>query len=255
MTDDTQLRRLADSEIVRRQDVEVYEAAAPVTLFRTDDPAEIVARATEIANALAKVIRDQKLAVRISGREHVKVEGWTLLGTMLGVFPYLVWSKPLYDDEQIAGSGWEARVEARTRSGEAVGAAEAMCLDSEPTWAKRDAYALRSMAQTRATSKALRQPLGFVMSLAGYEATPAEEMPAEAREETPPASPPYATDHQVSLLRAMVRKLVKQGKTEAELRALILEPYGVRGFGRLTEDQAQEALKTLAALDTEEIPF
>ena len=33
------------------------------------------------------------------------------------------------------------------------------------------------MAQTRAVSKALRLPLGFVMSIAGYEATPAEEMP------------------------------------------------------------------------------
>jgi hypothetical protein len=35
------------------------------------------------------------------------------------------------------------------------------------------------MAQTRATSKALRQPLGFVMTLAGYSATPAEEMPRD----------------------------------------------------------------------------
>jgi hypothetical protein len=34
------------------------------------------------------------------------------------------------------------------------------------------------MAQTRAASKALRQPLGFVVVLAGYEATPADEMPS-----------------------------------------------------------------------------
>jgi hypothetical protein len=33
------------------------------------------------------------------------------------------------------------------------------------------------MAQTRATSKALRVPLGFIVVLAGYEATPEEEMP------------------------------------------------------------------------------
>jgi hypothetical protein len=38
------------------------------------------------------------------------------------------------------------------------------------------------MSQTRATSKVLRQPLGFVMHLAGFDATPAEEMPAD---ETP----------------------------------------------------------------------
>jgi hypothetical protein len=77
--------------------------------------------------------------------------------------------------------GWEARVEARTRAGEIVGAAEAECLRSENTWANRDDYALRSMAQTRATSKALRQPLGFVMQLAGFNPTPAEEMPRPER--------------------------------------------------------------------------
>jgi hypothetical protein len=64
-------------------------------------------------------------------------------------------------------------------AGQVVGAAEAECLRSERTWKGRDDYALRSMAQTRAVSKALRGPLGFVVTLAGYEATPAEEMPAE----------------------------------------------------------------------------
>ena len=52
-----------------------------------------------------------------------------------------------------------------------------MCSRGERTWAKRDDYALRSMAQTRAISKAMRGPLGFVMTLAGFEATPLEEMP------------------------------------------------------------------------------
>jgi hypothetical protein len=36
------------------------------------------------------------------------------------------------------------------------------------------------MAQTRATAKALRLPLGFIVSSAGNEATPAEEMPRDA---------------------------------------------------------------------------
>jgi hypothetical protein len=140
------------------------------TLFRTDDPTEIVQRASGMASTLADVVRKQKLAVKIGGREHVRVEGWTLLGTMLGVFPVCEWTRKLDD-------GWEARVEARTMSGAVVGAAEAECLRSEKTWKSRDDYALRSMAQTRATSKALRQPLGFVMTLAGFDATPLEEMP------------------------------------------------------------------------------
>lgn len=161
------------SELVVAEDVgqEVVPVqSGEVTLFRTDDPAEIVEKATGVARVLAKVLKDQKLTATISGREHVLVEGWTLCGTMLGVFPVCTWTRPVED-------GWEARVEARTRDGSVVGAAEAECLRSEKTWKTRDDYALRSMAQTRATSKALRLPLGFIVSLAGFEATPAEEMP------------------------------------------------------------------------------
>jgi hypothetical protein len=46
------------------------------------------------------------------------------------------------------------------------------------------------MAQTRATSKALRQPLGFVVTLAGFNATPAEEMPREPVRKEPAAYTP-----------------------------------------------------------------
>lgn len=141
------------------------------------DPAEFVASYIAVADELARVVRSKKLASTISGREYVRVEGWTLLGSMLGVFAVSVWTRPVdVDGERV---GWEARCEARTRDGGVVGAAEAECLRSEAKWKSRDDYALRSMAQTRATSKALRQPLGFVMTLAGLEATPAEEMPRD----------------------------------------------------------------------------
>jgi len=42
---------------------------------------------------------------------------------------------------------------------------------------KPEEFAIKSMAQTRALGKALRLPLGWIVSLAGYKATPAEEMP------------------------------------------------------------------------------
>jgi hypothetical protein len=69
--------------------------------------------------------------------------------------------------------------------GRTIGAAEAMCSRNEHTWAKREDYALRSMAQTRATSKSLRGPLGFIVALAGYATTPAEEMPADTYDVVP----------------------------------------------------------------------
>jgi hypothetical protein len=138
---------------------------------------------------------DQDLISDIKGKEHVKAEGWTLLGTMLGVFPVCVWTKPIG-----TGEGWEARVEARTLAGAVVGAAEAECLRSEKEWGPnpsrggmRDDFALRSMAQTRATSKALRQPLGFIVKMAGFDATPAEEISKDdepRRQEGPRPDPP-----------------------------------------------------------------
>lgn len=142
---------------------------APVTLFGTDNPATIVERASGIASALADVIDRRNLYTKIQGRAHVQVEGWTLLGSMLGVFAEVEWSHPL-------DNGWEARAVARTLNGNVVGAAEAMCTRAERTWSGRDEYAIRSMAQTRAVSKALRLPLGFIIELAGYSATPAEEL-------------------------------------------------------------------------------
>ncbi len=148
----------------------------------TGSPADRITEATEVANALAPLITSKKLYANISGKKHVLYEGWTTLGALMGVFPKVAWTHPLKADQTVAIGGdavigWEARVEAVTLSGAIVGAAEAQCLRAESNWKNRDDYALRSMAQTRAGAKALRMPLGFIMSLAGYEATPADEMP------------------------------------------------------------------------------
>ena len=172
----------------------VVHDAPPPTLFKTDDPVEVLERASRVADALKGVIQKQGLVSNIQGREHVRVEGWTTLGSMLGVVPVVVWTRRTDD-------GWEARVEARTLDGRTVGAAEAMCSKSERTWKSRDDYALRSMAQTRATSKALRGPLGFVVTLAGYEATPAEEVPAEGFDDRMGSTP--ATDKQKGAIRRL----------------------------------------------------
>lgn len=158
---------IIEGEVISRELVPTD--APPPALFGTTEPEEIVAKATRTATALADVVRRKQLYSDIQGKEYVRVEGWTLLGSMLGVFPVEDWTRKL-------DNGWEARVEARTMNGQIVGAAEAMCTREEKRWNTADEYAIRSMAQTRATAKALRMPLGFVMQLAGYQTTPAEEM-------------------------------------------------------------------------------
>ena len=176
--------KVIEGEVVEHALEPVGTNHGSVTLFGTDDPHAIIGMATEKAKALADVIRQQKLTAKIGKREHVLIEGWTLLGSLLGVFPVPVWTREIRDEDGKL-LGFSARVEARTLAGEVVGAAESRCLKAERNWSDRDDYALESMAQTRATSKALRMPLGFVMVLAGYNATPAEEI-TEAETDPPP---------------------------------------------------------------------
>jgi hypothetical protein len=104
---------------------------------------------------------------------------------MLGCSTRIVWSRPVED-------GWEARAEVVTVDGRVIGAGEGMCTCGERNWARRDPYALRSMAQTRAMSKALRVPLAWVMALTGHPVTPAEEMDTRARESEPTPLPSWA---------------------------------------------------------------
>ena len=157
------------SELVPITGPEIIEAT-PTKLFEGGSAHARMMEAKASAEVLADFVKKRGLFSNIGGKNHVWVEGWTFLGSLLGVFPVVQWTKPV-------DGGWEARVEARTMAGNLVGAAESQCTRAEAKWKARDDYALRSMAQTRATSKALRLPLGYIMVLAGYEATPADEMP------------------------------------------------------------------------------
>jgi hypothetical protein len=153
----------------------VPEQSNAVNLFGTTDPAQVLVKAAEAADALVGVIRRKRLYTNIKGKSHVQVGGWQLLGSMLGVTAVCTHTEEI-------GNGYKATVEARTLDGRVVGRADALCTRDEKApspWRTADDYALLSMAQTRATSKALRGPLGFVIQLAGYEPTPAEEMPAQ----------------------------------------------------------------------------
>ncbi len=153
------------------------------TLWGTSDPAKVIERATAVSNALGKVVREQHLSVRIGAKDHLMIEAWQLCGSMVGVFAVCTWTKSIERDGKLIA--WEAHAEAVTRAGAVVGGAEAMCSRDEATWKHRDEYALRSMAQTRAMSKALAAPLRFIAVLAGFAGTPAEEMPRDGAEKAP----------------------------------------------------------------------
>ncbi len=207
------------TEIIEAQTGEllpvVYEQPQQqVTLFGTNDPAAVVEAATLAAAPLANVIRKQGLIVKIGQGEHVLVDGWTLLGSMLGVFPIVVSTTQLEN-------GWEATVEARTLAGAVVGRGDSMCLRSEQRWARADEYAIRSMAQTRATSRALKGPLGFVMKLAGFESTPAEEMTPEMKAPAPKKDKAAAMRTRIKEISVEADTVRGETKTADEVTAAI----------------------------------
>jgi hypothetical protein len=144
-----------------------------LTLFEMA-PQQMVSYAAGMANALSKIIEGQKLFTSIGGKKHVRVEGWCTLGSMLGFLPREVEVKELSD------GSYEAKVELYSlKTGQIVGSASALCGSDETRWSKAERYARRSMAITRATGKAYRLGFAWIMSLAGYEGTPYEEMPVE----------------------------------------------------------------------------
>lgn len=133
-------------------------------------PEKVVERASEIATALAGIVDSRKLYKFIGGKKYVLLEGWSTLGAMLGVLPVEEWVRPIE-------GGFEAYVTLiRTRDGLKIGGASAMCTEQENNWRARDKYAIRSMAITRAAGKAFRLAFSWIIQLAGYEPTPAEEM-------------------------------------------------------------------------------
>ena len=120
------------------------------------------------------------------------------------------------------------------------------------------------MAQTRATSKALRQPLGFVITLAGFDPTPAEEMPYTPSPtfKVPKARPPidhaeatsgpvvdYLTEGQRKKLYALRSKLVKAGVfTEEVFTESVGKEYQAEISG-LTRQEASELIERLEKVE------
>ena len=143
--------------------------------------------AVNVANTLAPLVRSQGLVEKGLNKsnpdeEYVRVEGWEVLGTFLGIVPVTtiirevtnskgravgyvaratLYQNPIIENDEIVGGTVIARAEAQ----------------ADKSGFQRDLFAIASMAQTRALGKAYRMGLSWIMKMAGFEGTPAEEMP------------------------------------------------------------------------------
>ena len=190
------------------------------------EPDAMIVRVTKIANILKSVIEQQKMFFKFGEKKHVTIDGWNTLGSLLSILP------AENSVKKIEG-GYEAKVDLINKnSGIIVGSASAICLRSERNWEKRDDYAIRSMAVTRATGKAYRLAFSWIVTLAGYEPTPAEEMPHAVSDSSNSVSKPTDTK--------------KENKT-----ASAGQPKADRIYNNSSKDQQTALAK---ALEKKEIP-
>lgn len=150
-------------------------AIAP-SLLGTTKPSETLARAMEVAAVVRAIVDSNEFSVNLGGkRPHVEVDGWNALGSLLGIGVRVQGVRPFTDSQ--GAPGYEALVRVvRVDSGEVVAEARAICTRSDRNFKGAPESSLYSMAQTRATGKAYRVALSWMMRLAGYAGVPAEEM-------------------------------------------------------------------------------
>jgi len=141
-------------------------------------------QASDVAGVCKEIVL--KTAQNIQGRKYVRVEGWQSIANAYGC---VASSK----DVERTETGYRAIGQVRRMdTGIVIAEAEGFVGDDEKTWSKRDEYAKRAMAQTRAISRACRSAFAFVVTYmdAGLETTPAEEVPQDGFTDAPrPASP------------------------------------------------------------------
>ena len=137
------------------------------------NPQDVIDEATNASKLLMQKISSKLKPVIVNGEQYLEFGDWQTVGAFWACSCFVEWTKLI---EVGSVMGYEARCNILTRSGVTIASSEAMCLNDEPRWKNKPLYQLRSMAQTRAGSKALRMAFGWVAEMAGYRSTPAEEM-------------------------------------------------------------------------------
>lgn len=151
-------------------------------------PEEVLVEAQQAAAALQQRIAGKKKPVVFNGEQYVEADDWQMVAHFFG-YSAKVTSTDYVEFGDVVGFKAEADL-VHEASGRVVSHAVAFCLDDEDNWGERNKYRdgrivgtvstpsfqLASMAQTRACAKACRNKLAWVVSLAGYRPTPAEEM-------------------------------------------------------------------------------
>ncbi len=185
-------------------------------------PEETLEFASRAARALKQVISLKPNPVIMNGEQYLEMEDWELCGQFYG---YTVRTEDAMPVEIDGVKGAKAKaLLISLRTGEVAGGAEAYCMRDEEKWNTRPKYEwqgegddrkrvkigdepvpwfqLASMAQTRAGAKAFRNRLSWVVVLAGYKTTPAEELTGtEGESHVTDTSQHWCAEHNIAFFK------------------------------------------------------
>lgn len=237
---------MAQKRTVKEENKEIIVVPpARKELVLEGDPEAQLQFAMKAANALMKAVSQKPKPVMIRGEQYLEYGDWQTLARFFGATASISWTKPLFTPEGTLKPvlrGYEARAEV-LHQGQVISSAEAMCTREEANWKSRDEFMLRSMAQTRAAAKALRNAYGWVAELAGMKSTPAEEMDGVTPEQ--PKMAPYRVEKtkEVEDNQFMEREEAVEVQ-KATIKQLLLD----LGHKPLTVGGAQEIVFDLTGL-------
>ncbi len=178
--------------------------AAQFGLSMGRSPSAVLAEAHTAAKSLKDLISKKEKKVMMNGKQYLEFEDWQTVGGFYGAKAKAISTEYV---EIGNAKGFKAKAVVIDANGNEISSAEALCLNDEEKWSTRAKYEwkdgkkekvgdvpvptfqLMSMAQTRACAKALRNVFAWVVVLAGYAPTPAEDMTGEETEAAPARKP------------------------------------------------------------------
>jgi hypothetical protein len=216
--------------------IQQYDNSPIEGLTQWEAPAKVLAAAQQAAKELQKVLADKKTPVMFNGEQYLEFEDWQTVGKFYGCTTKVESTGYV---EYGGVTGFEATAVVLDRNQNVVGRAESMCMSDEDNWGDvpyykwedvldesgkkiwiegkngrkgyyksekiqvgtkpKPLFQLRSMAQTRAQAKALRSVFSWVVVLAGYKTTPAEELTGQENvEDAQPQREPVKTPQRAS---------------------------------------------------------
>lgn len=256
---------------------EIMMADTSDVLTMTRKPEHVIRQAMEAGEALKAEVQKNNWSVNLGGRNpHVMYEGAQFLGWLFQVSARVVPGSTQYIEMGNA-QGFQAEAETVSmKTGIVATRASAMCMNDEENWSMRQKYEgrgterrkatdaagnlvmvptplfqLRSMAETRACSKAFRLLFAWIYTAKGFASTGAEEMEPGHHIRQPQArATPGNTITEPQRKRMFAMAYDKKKSTEDIVG--MIRHFGFESANDITRDKYDEIVAELVKSDTAE---